>query len=106
MRLAALNGPRVPDRHLFQRYAHFIASVAAKVLIRQEEKTLAAGEGPLEGGAGVGRGADQSAALAAEGLDGGGRVHVGQRQGFVREAEALKRLPAGFDLRDFGHVGH
>jgi hypothetical protein len=106
LRLAPLNGPRVPDRHLVQRNAHGVAGVAAQVLVGQKEDALAAGEGPLEGGAGVGRGADQPAALAAEGLDGGGGVHVGQRHGLVRQAEALKRLPAGFDLGDFRHVGH
>ena len=76
------------------------------MLVGQEEDALAAGKGPLEGGAGVGRGADQSAALAAEGLDGGGGVHVGERNSLIREAEAFERLPAGFHLRDLRHIGH
>ena len=55
---------------------------------------------------GVGRSADQAAAFAAEGLDGRGGVHVGDRNGVVGEVKALERLPAGFDLRDLGHIGH
>jgi len=76
------------------------------VLVGQKQDAPAACESPLEGRAGVGRGADQAAALAAKGLDGGGRVHVGQRDDLIRKAQALKRFPAGFDLGDFRHVGH
>ena len=44
--------------------------------------------------------------LAADGLDGCGGVHVGQRYGLVCKAHALERLPSGFHLGDFGHIGH
>jgi len=44
--------------------------------------------------------------LSAEGFDGRRRIHVGQRDEPVRKAHALERLPAGFHLRDFSHVGH
>jgi hypothetical protein len=75
----ALQAPGVPDRHLLQRNAHRIAGVAAQVLVGQKQDALAARKGPLEGCARIGRGADQPAALAAKGLDGGRGVHVGQR---------------------------
>ena len=101
-----LDGPRIPDGHLVQRNAHGVAGVAPQVLVGQEENALAAGEGPLEGGASVRGGADQPAAFAAKGLDGGRRIHVGQRQGLVGEAEVFEGLPTGLHLRDFGHVGH
>ncbi len=55
-------GPRVPDGHLIERDSHGVAGVAAQVLVGQEEDALASREGPPEGSAGVGRGADQAAA--------------------------------------------
>ena len=106
LRLAALQAPRIPDRHLLQRNSHGISGVAAEVLIGQKEDALTAGKGPFHGGAGAGRGADQPAALAAESLDGGGGVHVGQRYGLVRKTKVRKHFPAGFHLGDFRHIGH
>ena len=68
---------RIPHRHLLQRYAHGLGGVAAEVLVGEEEDPLAAFEGPLEHRRGVGGGADDAAVLAAERLQGGRGVHVG-----------------------------
>src|SRR6266702_2464978 len=118
--LTALQSPRIPYHHVFHGNSHGGAGVAAEVLIGQEEDALstqttktcrwgprvAASEGPLKGGARVGGGADQAAALAAECLDGGCRIHIGQGNGFGGESKALEGFPAGLDLGDFSHVGH
>src|ERR1700728_812574 len=76
------------------------------MLVGEKEDALPALKCPFEGSASVGRGAYQASAFAAEGFDGGCRVHVGQGNQFIREAEFFERLPGGFDLRYFGHVGH
>jgi len=104
--LAALDGPRVPNLHFLERNLHGVACVAAEVLVGEEEDALCPREGPAEGCRGIGRGADEAAALTAEGLDGGGGVHVGDGDGVGGEAEALERFPAVFDLGNFGHIGH
>jgi hypothetical protein len=44
--------------------------------------------------------------FAAECLDGGGRVHVRERDQVLGQPNPLERFPAGLDLRDFCHVGH
>ena len=111
LRLAAavcteLHGPRIPDRHLVQRNAHGVSGVAAEMLVGKEEDALVTCESPFKGGAGVGRGADETAIFAAESLDGGGGVHVSDRHDFAGEALAIERIPAVFHLGDFGHIGH
>ena len=61
----------------------------------------------------VRRGADDSAVLAAEALERGRRVHVGDRDDRhaavgirFRPVELLELLPALLDRVDVGHVGH
>ena len=76
------------------------------MLVGQEENAPIASEGPLKRCAGIGRSADQASVLAAKGLDGGGGVHVGERDGVGGHAEAIERLPTGFNLGDLGHIGH
>src|SRR6266702_3514470 len=132
--LTTLQSPRIPDHHVFHGNSHGGTGVAAEVLIGQEEDALstpttrtfhwgprlstpttktcrwgprvAASEGPFKCRARVGGGADQAAALAAECLDGGCRIHIGQGNGFGGESKALEGFPAGLDLGDFSHVGH
>jgi len=104
--LPALQRPRVPDRHRFEGDIHGVAGVAAEMLIGEKENALAALESPFKGGAGVGTGADQAAAFAAEGFDGGGGVHVGERDQAIGQADLFESFPGGFYLGDFGHVGH
>ena len=106
LRLAPLQAPRVPNHHFVQRNPHGVAGVAAQVLIGQKQYPLAAGKGPLKGRVSIGGGADQPAAFPAKGLDGGGGIHIGQRHGLIGQAEVLERLPTGFYLGDFGHIGH
>ena len=67
----------VPDGHLGEGDAHGLGGVAAEVLVGEEEDAASALEGPVEDLGGVGGGADDSTVLAAEGLEGGGGVHVG-----------------------------
>jgi hypothetical protein len=76
------------------------------VLVGQKQNALAARKGPLEGGSRIRRRAHQPAALAAKGFDRGSRVHVRQRDRFPGQTQPLERIPAGFHLRDFGHIGH
>ncbi len=73
----ALQHVRVPHHHFVQRNAAGESGVAAQVLIGQEEESFRCGEGPVERALGIGRGADQPAALAAECLDRRCGVHVG-----------------------------
>ena len=55
---------------------------------------------------GVGRRADDAAVPAAERLQAGGRVDVGDRHQVVGVDHLAQLLPAVFDLLDLGHVGH
>ena len=52
-RVAAQLAEWVPDHHLIQGYAQIQARVAAQMLVRQEENTLALFEGPLKSSLGV-----------------------------------------------------
>ena len=52
-RVAAQLAKWVPDHHLIQRYAQVQGRVAAQMLVRQEEHTLALFEGPLKSSLGV-----------------------------------------------------
>ena len=77
--VAAEGLARVPHRHLLQRHAHGLGGVAAQVLVGEEQHALAALERPLQHGRGVRGRADDAAVLAAEALERGGGVHVGDR---------------------------
>ena len=44
---------RIPDDHLFERNAHAIAGVAAKMLVGKEKHYFACLEGPVHDGGGV-----------------------------------------------------
>ncbi len=107
---AAINLIRVPDDHLALRNPHRKGCVASEVLVGEEENFFSAGERPLEGCAGVRRGADQAAVSPAEAFDCRSGVHVGQRNQSagrcVGQPGAHERIPAIFDLADLGHVGH
>ncbi len=95
----------VPDRHLVQGDAVVEAGVSAQVLVREEEDALAALGGPVEHLRGVGGGADDAAVAAAEGLEGGGGVDVGDRDD-LGDACLAQLVPAGVDVLGVGHVGH
>ena len=75
--------------------------VAAEVLVGQEQhlgvRSLLR-EGPLQRGLGVGRGADRAAVAAAERLDVGRGVHVGDRHDDVGDAGVGQRVPGVLDL--------
>ena len=77
------------------------------MLVGQKENFLRARKGPVKGLAGVRRSAHQPAALSAESLDRGRRVHVRNRHNLLRrEAGGHQRIPAVFDLPNLRHVGH
>src|SRR6267378_2568653 len=97
---------RIPDDHLIERDAHAISGITAKVFVGEEENFFAGLEGPLHDGGGVGTGADRAAILAGKGLDGRGRVHVGDGDDFPRIDERRELAPASFHLADVGHIGH
>ena len=72
----------VPDRHVGRRVAELVAGVAAQVLVGEEQhlgRRAALAERPGQDGPGVGRGAHRPAVAADERLQGGGGVHVGDR---------------------------
>src|ERR1019366_4482862 len=108
--MSALQHVWVPNHHFIQRNAARVAGVAAQVLIGQEENLAVAAERPLERALGIGGGADHASPFAAERLDGGGRVHVGDGGDaaafVVSQAEVDELLPGVFHLRNLGHVGH
>ena len=98
---------RVVDHAVIERQAEIAhRGVAAEVLIGQEQHLLALLECPREAALGIARGAHGTAVPTREGLDGGGRVHVGDGHRDVGNAGCLERGPAVLDLRDAGHVGH
>src|SRR6266436_218798 len=97
---------RIPDDHLIERDAHSVPGVATKVFVGKEENFFAGFEGPLHDGGGVGTGADRAAILAGKGLDGRGRVHVGDGDDLARIDERRELAPASFHLADVGHIGH
>src|SRR4051794_1137759 len=69
----------IPYHHLVERHAHFVGGVAAEMLIGQEQNLFTALPGPRQRRTGIRRGADNSAALAAERFDRGRGVDVGNR---------------------------
>ena len=99
---------RVPEPHLVEGVTHLHAGVAAEVLIG-EEQHLVGGlliERPREHGARIRRGADGAAVAAHERLEGGRRIHVGDRDHAVDVGDAADLLPRLLDRLDVGHVGH
>jgi len=112
-RVAAEGLARVPHRHPLEGHPHGLGGVAAEVLVGEEENAAAAGEGPLEHGLGVGGGADDAAVLAAERLQRGRGIHVGDRDhghaavdALLAAVEVLQLFPAIGDGVDIGHIGH
>ena len=63
-------------------------------------------QGPGQHGPGVGRGADRPAVAADEGLEGGRRVHVGDRHHGVDVGHLGELLPGLLHRLEVGHVGH
>jgi hypothetical protein len=98
--------PRVPHPHLVEAVAHGDAGVAAQVLVGEEQHLVALLEGPLQDGAGVGRGAHGPAVAADERLQRRRRVHVGDGDDPLDVGDLGERLPGLLDLVDVGHVGH
>ncbi len=97
----------IPDDHLVHRETQLVAGPPAEVLVGEEQHLGAALESPPGDGAGVGRGAYDAAVLAAEGLEVGGGVDVGDRRHLVLGIEDFVQLaPATLDLGQVGHVGH
>src|ERR1019366_8348748 len=86
---------RIPYDHLVERHAHLEGGVAAEMLIRQEENTLAPLPRPAQRRHGVRRRADDAAVLAAEGFDGRGGVDVGHRNDARRLADDAHLLELG-----------
>src|SRR5882724_1582729 len=105
-RISAVFLVGVPNDHLIERDAHAIAGIAAEVFVGEEENFFAGLERPFHDFRGVGAGADRAAMFAGEGLDGRGRVHVGDGDDFSRIDERRKFAPAGFHLANVGHIGH
>ena len=89
-----------------ERDAHGPGGVPAEVLVGEEEHAAASGERPFQHGAGVGAGADDAAVPAAEGLEVGRRVDVGDRHQVVGVDDLAEVLPGGLDRFQVGHVGH
>ena len=92
-RVAAQRLAGIPDGHLVERDAHRPGGVAAEVLVGEEEDATAAGERPFEHGAGVRAGADDPAVAAAEGLEVGRRVDVGDRHQVVGVDDLARGRP-------------
>ena len=104
--VAAQREPGVPERHLAEGDAHGPRGVPAEVLVGEEEDPAAAGERPVEDGPGVRRGADDPAVPAAEGLEVGRRVDVGDGGDLAHVHDRREVGPGGLDGVDVGHVGH
>ncbi len=103
----------VPHRHVVGAVAQVEAGVPAQVLVGEEQDLvppapsgLVLAQGPGEDGPGVGGRAHHAAVAADEGLEGGRRVHVGDRHHPVDVGDGGQRLPCLLDRVDVGHVGH
>ena len=97
----------IPDHHFVQGNAKLEGGVAAQVLVGEEEDPLGPLKGPLQDGGGVGGGADGAVVAAAEGLDAGDGVHVGDGYDAAVVAEhVLQVVPGIFHVVHGGHVGH
>ena len=75
------------------------------MLVGEKQYPAAALKGPVEHRPGVGRRADDSAALAAKGLQGGRRVDVGDGHYVVGVDHFAHLVPAILHLFAIGHVG-
>ena len=96
----------VPHAHLVEGDPHAAGRIAAEVLVGEEEHATSTGEGPVEHGAGVARRADDAAVAAAEGLQAGSRVDVGDRRDVGGVDHGAEIGPGVFHLLDARHVGH
>ena len=76
------------------------------MLVGEEEHPFRLREGPVENGTGIARGADDAAVPAAEGLQAGGGVDVGDRRHVGCVDDGAEIGPGVFHLLDRGHVGH
>ena len=104
---------RVPHRHLLERHAHRLGGVAPEVLVGEEQHALTPLERPLEHRLRVRRRTHDAAVAAAEGLQRGRRVHIGDgddRGAAIRvrfrPVDRQQFLPGRLDAVDVGHVGH
>src|SRR5260370_29549552 len=83
-----------------------MAGVAAEMLVGEEENFFALLKGPIQSRGGVGAGASRAAVLPGKGLDGGGGVHVSDRNDLARIEQRREFVPTSFHLADVGHIRH
>ena len=103
----------VPHGHVVGAVAELEAGVAAQVLVGEEQDLVAPAvtrglvpEGPGEHGPGVGRRAHHATVATDEGLQGGRRVHVGDRDHPIDVGDPGQGVPRLLHRVDVGHVGH
>src|SRR5260370_16584717 len=83
-----------------------MAGVAAEMLVGEEENFFALLKGPIHDRGGVGAGAYRAAVLPGKGLDGGGGVHVSDRNDLARIEQRREFVPTSFHLADVAHIPH
>ena len=106
-RQAAVGLIEIPHHHCIERDAHAITGVAAQVLIGKEQYLLALLERPLQYMPRIGRGADNTAMLATEGLQISRGIDVGDRRDHrIGIKQRGQFAPGALDLGEIGHVGH
>jgi len=103
---AAQRLARVPDAHVVGAVPQLVAGVPPEVLVREEEDAFSPLERPAEDGLGVGGSADRPALAADERLEGGGRVHIGDRDQAIDVDDLGELVPGFLDLVYVGHIGH
>ena len=106
---AATGLPGVPHDAVVETHPELEhGGVAAEVLVGQEQdlRVRLLVEPPLQGDVGVARRTDRAAVAAAERLDVGRGVHVGDGDDVLRDPGIGQGVPAVLDLREPGHVGH
>ena len=94
----------IPHDDPFHRDPHLDRRVPSQVLVGEEEDRLALGERPLEHRPAVRGGAYRAVTLAAERLQLGGRVHVGDRH--ERDTEPVEGLSRVEHVVGPRHVRH
>jgi len=97
---------RVPEQDLFRRDAHPARGVASQVLVGEEEDAGTFCQRPGQHLSRVGRCADHPAVLAAERLQDGRRVDVGDRHHLPLHVQHPSQVaPRGLHQRQVGPVG-